>query len=193
MDARAFYTLTICGLDELDSHSSRGVTHVLSILDPGWPEPVAFSAFDAHSRITLRFHDAIEPGDEIVQPQLAHIEAILTFGREIRGDCAHLLIHCHAGISRSTAAMTMILAQASPRESEDAIVERLVRIRPKAWPNLRMIAFADELLDRGGRLIAAVAKLYAQQLAARPELVDAMRQGQRGREVDLGIGVQGMK
>jgi hypothetical protein len=37
----------------------------------------------------------------------------------------------------------------------------IVRIRPQAWPNLQMIAFADELLDRGGRLIAAVAKLYA--------------------------------
>ena len=31
--------LTICGLDELASHSTRGVTHVLSILDPDWPEP----------------------------------------------------------------------------------------------------------------------------------------------------------
>ena len=189
MDARAFHTLTICGLDELDRHRARGVTHVLSILDPDWPEPAAFSAFDAHSRITLRFHDAIEPGDKIVLPQFAHVEAILTFGREMRG---HLLIHCHAGISRSTAAMTMILAQASPRESEDAIVERLVRIRPQAWPNLQMITFADKLLDRGGRLIAAVAKLYAQQLAARPELADAMRQGQRGLEVDLGLGAQGL-
>ncbi len=55
-----------------------------------------------------------------------------------------------------------------------------------------MIAFADELLDRGGRLIAAVAKLYAQQLAARPELADAMRRGQRGREVDLGLSAQGL-
>ena len=190
MDARAFHTLTICGLDELHRHSARGVTHVLSILDPDWPEPAAFSAFEAHSRITLRFHDAIEPGDTIVLPKFAHVEAILTFGREMRGDCGHLLVHCHAGISRSTAAMTMILAQASPRESEDAIVERLVRIRPQAWPNLQMITFADELLDRGGRLIAAVAKLYAQQLAARPELGDAMRQGQRGREVDLGLSAQ---
>jgi len=41
MDARAFYTLTICGLDELDRHGARGVTHVLSILDPGWPAPAA--------------------------------------------------------------------------------------------------------------------------------------------------------
>lgn len=190
MDVCAFYTLTVCGLDELERHSSRGVTHVLSILDPGWPEPATFSAFDACSRMTLHFDDAIEAGDKIVLPQLAHIEAILTFGRELRGYGGHLLIHCHAGISRSTAAMAMILAQASPRESEDAIVERLMRIRPQAWPNLQMIAFADELLNRGGRLIAAVAKIYSQQLAARPELADAMRGARRGREVDLGLGAQ---
>jgi hypothetical protein len=82
--------------------------------------------------------------------------------------------------------------QALPRESEDAIVERLLRIRPQAWPNLQMIAFADELLGRSGRLIAAVAKLYARQLAARPELADVMRRGQRGREVDLGLSAQGL-
>jgi predicted protein tyrosine phosphatase len=192
MNAPAFSTLTICGLDELDRHSARGVTHVLSILDPDWPEPSAFSTFDAHSRITLRFHDAIEPADEIVLPQFAHVEAILTFGREMRGDRGHLLIHCHAGISRSTAATTMILAQALPRESEDAIVERLLRIRPQAWPNVLMIAVADELLGRSGRLIAAIAKLYARQLAARPELADVMRRGQRGREVDLGLSAQGL-
>jgi predicted protein tyrosine phosphatase len=110
----------------------------------------------------------------------------------MRGDRGHLLIHCHAGISRSTAATTMILAQALPRESEDAIVERLLRIRPQAWPNVLMIAVADELLGRSGRLIAAIAKLYARQLAARPELADVMRRGQRGREVDLGLSAQGL-
>ena len=31
--------LTICGLEELSHHSARGVTHVLSILDPDWAEP----------------------------------------------------------------------------------------------------------------------------------------------------------
>ena len=42
--------LTICGLSELEHHSARGVTHVLSILDPDWPEPEAFWAYDPHHR-----------------------------------------------------------------------------------------------------------------------------------------------
>ena len=72
-----FSVLTICGLEELDYHSAQGVSHVLSILDPDWPEPDAFRAFDPHLRTTLHFHDAIEPGPGIVLPQKADVEAIL--------------------------------------------------------------------------------------------------------------------
>lgn len=161
-----FSDMFICGLDELGCHSARGVSHVLSLLDPDWPEPTAFWAFDPHARATLHFHDAIEPAPDIVLPQRADVETILTFSGDLGDDLRHLLIHCHAGISRSTAAMAMILAQAFPHEAEDAIVDRLLRIRPQAWPNSRMIRFADELLGHGGRLSAAVNKVYARRLAA---------------------------
>jgi predicted protein tyrosine phosphatase len=181
-----FSALTICGLDELDLHSARGVTHVLSILDPGWPEPASFAAFDPHFRATLHFHDAIEAGPRIVLPQRADIETILAFGGDLGDDLGHLLIHCHAGISRSTAAMTMILAQAFPQEDERAIVDRLLQTRPQAWPNSRMIGFADDALGRGGRLTAAVADLYARRLETHPEVADDMRGLGRWREVEMG-------
>jgi predicted protein tyrosine phosphatase len=183
----AFSALTICGLDELDRHSGRGVTHVLSILDPGWPEPGAFQGFDPHFRATLRFHDAIEPAPGVVLPQKSDVDAILAFARDA-GDVRHLLIHCHAGISRSTAAMLMILAQAHPDESEDAVVDRLLEIRPQAWPNSRMIAVADELLGRDGRLNVAIARIYARRLAIAPDLAETMRRLNRAREVELGLG-----
>ncbi len=178
-------SLTVCGLDELDRHAGLGVTHVLSILDPDWPEPEAFLAFDPHFRATFRFHDAIEPAPGVVLPERADVEAILAFGREA-GDVSHLLIHCHAGISRSTAAMLMILADAHGNESEDDAAERLLAIRLQAWPNSRMIAFADELLGRDGRLTAAVSGIYARRLKAQPEFARLMRLGARGREVELG-------
>ena len=78
--------LTICGLEELGHHSSRGITHVLSILDPEWPEPDAFSAFDPHHRTTLKFHDVIVPGPGLVLPNFEHVEAILKFGNAIGDD-----------------------------------------------------------------------------------------------------------
>ena len=186
MKPAAFSTLTICGLDELDGHAARGVTHVLSILDPDWPEPEAFLAFDPHFRATLRFHDAIEPAPGVALPQMSDVEKILAFGRDA-GGIAHLLIHCHAGVSRSTAAMLMIVAQAHPDESEDLVADRLLAIRPQAWPNSRMIGFADELLGRAGRLLAAVSRIYACRLEAQPEFGEMMRRGARGREVDMGL------
>ena len=190
MNASAFSVLTICGLEELDAHSAVGVSHILSILDPEWPEPAAFRAFDPHLRTTLYFHDEIEPGPNIVLPEKADVETILAFGRDVGQDLRHLLIHCHAGISRSTAAMAMILAQAFPQLSEGAIVERLFAIRPQAWPNSRMIGFADELLGRDGRFMAAVTGVYARRLAGRPELAETMRRLDRAREVELGFAMK---
>jgi predicted protein tyrosine phosphatase len=81
----------------------------------------------------------------------------------------------------------MILAQAFPHDKEDAIVDRLIEIRPQSWPNSRMIAFADELLGRDGRLSVAIARIYARHLATHPELAEAMRQANRGKEVELGL------
>jgi predicted protein tyrosine phosphatase len=182
----SFPDFAICGLDELIGHQSRGVTHVLSILDPEWPDPEAFQAFDPHFRAILRFHDAIEPDRDILLPQKADVEAILTFGRDA-AEAGGLLIHCHAGISRSTAATLMILAQAHPHEAEKELAERLLQTRPQSWPNSRMITFADELLDRQGRLMAATAGIYAHQLVRRPELGETMRRLNRGREVELGL------
>jgi predicted protein tyrosine phosphatase len=186
MKPPSFPAFAICGLDELIGHQGRGVTHILSILDPEWPDPEAFLAYDPHFRATLRFHDAIEPDPDVLLPQKGDVEAILTFGRDA-AEAGALLIHCHAGISRSTAATLMILAQAHPHENENELADRLLQTRPQAWPNSRMITFADELLDRNGRLMAATAGIYTQQLARRPELGETMRRLNRGREVELGL------
>src|SRR5215218_7556939 len=91
--------LTICGLEELESHSARAVTHVLSILDPEWPDPQAFAAYDPHHRTILRFHDAIEPGRNVVLPQIGHVEAILGFGRALGDRKSTRLNSSHTVIS----------------------------------------------------------------------------------------------
>jgi hypothetical protein len=76
----------ICGLDQLDLHSASRVTHVLSILDPGFPEPDAFKAYGPHARTSLRFHDEIEPGPDRILPQANDIETILSLGRTMSED-----------------------------------------------------------------------------------------------------------
>jgi predicted protein tyrosine phosphatase len=134
----------------------------------------------------------IDPAPGLILPDIGHVEAVLAFGQTLAGDAAsaerHLLVHCHMGLSRSTAAMLTLLAQARPQEDAEELFNRLRMIRPQAWPNLRMVAFADDLLGRGGRLTAALGRHYARQLAARPDLAGPLRRAGRGREVDMGLG-----
>src|SRR6266702_5010232 len=143
------FRTTICGIDELGDNCELGVTHVLSILDPDAPEPPVFGSFGEHSRVELRFNDVIEELTDRVVPGVQHLQEILALGRDLTASLAtdaHLLVHCHAGVSRSTAAMMLILAQASPDRSGIEIIHDVLRIRSRAWPNLRIIELGDKLL-----------------------------------------------
>ena len=176
------FRLTVCGLDELGGHCEAEVTHVLSILDPGWPVPLEFGRYGEHARLELRFHDVIEEDPGMEPPLERHVAAVLDFGRTL-GAGDHLLVHCHAGVSRSTAAMTLILSQARPgRPAAEAIAE-VSRIRRQAWPNLRMIEMGDRLLGRGGEIIAAVRERYREVLAKKPYKAEDMIAAGRQREV----------
>jgi predicted protein tyrosine phosphatase len=180
------FRLTVCGLDEIAGHCETGVTHVLSILDPEAPVPPAFGIYNNHHRLELRFHDVIEEVPPMDAPQRVHVEQLLDFGRDLISDppeSAHLLVHCHAGVSRSTAAMLLILAEAQPATPAADLAAELLRIRAKAWPNLRILEFGDAMLGRQGTLITAAAALYRHQLEQRPHLADIMTDAGRGREV----------
>jgi len=178
------FRVTVCGVAELAGHSAVGVTHVLSLLDPGFPDPDAFGAFGEHERLDLRFHDITEerPGMQAVSRE--DVSALLRFGRDImREPEAHLLVHCHMGISRSTASMALILAQARPdRPALEALAE-VRRIRNRIWPNLRVIELGDGLLGRGGELVAAAIARYRHVIERRPDVAQTMTEMGRGREV----------
>ena len=178
------FGITICGIDELQGHGALGATHVLSILDPEFPVPEAFGEYGEHDRLELRFHDIIDPTPGMILPGPEHVEAILAFGRNLDADPqANLIVHCHAGISRSTASMALILAQAMPREPAEAILATVHGIREKAWPNLRLIELGDALLGRDGTLVEAAYLLYRLQIERRPHLAEYMDDGGRGREI----------
>ena len=182
------FRLSVCGIEELFGHCETGVSHVLSILDPEWPVPEAFGSYGEHAKLELRFHDIIEDTPGQTAPREGDVARILAFGRDLEGEpapVAHLLVHCHAGISRSTASMALLLAQARPAVPAERIMRGVLGIREKAWPNLRILEMGDALLGRGGALPAAAAELYRHQLRLRPHLAEAFRQAGRGREVDL--------
>ena len=178
------FQVTICGIDELECHCAGGITHVLSILDPGWPEPELLNRFSVDRRLRLRFHDVIESRPGWIAPERWDVDLLLAFSRDIaplRG--IHLLVHCHAGVSRSTAAATLVIAQARPDRSGEEILQEVVRLRPRAWPNLRILELGDEILGRGGEIVEAARAHYRRALDREPWLAEAMIDGGRGREV----------
>lgn len=184
--------LTVCGIEELPDQRVRNVTHVLSLLDPEYPELEVFHSYARHHRMTLRFHDIIATAPGRVMPKPEHIEAIFKFGSEFQAQqdpegSSHLLVHCHMGVSRSTAAMLSLMAQANPDESGESLFARLAVIRPQAWPNSQMIGFADEQLGRKGELNAALARHYGRQIKGRPDFVDWMTHLGRQAELDMAI------
>ncbi|WP_298263763.1 tyrosine phosphatase family protein [Acidocella sp.] len=180
------FKITICGLAELRQHRDARVSHVLSILDPEFPAPTAFADYGAHKRLELRFDDIIHEQEMLRAPQPAHVEALLKFGAGLeRVTEAHLLVHCHMGISRSTASTALLVAQAAPAMPPDEIFAALHKIRPQIWPNLRIIEMGDEKLGRNGTMVAALRQLYRRQIEADPNWVSEMRAGGRGREINL--------
>ena len=162
--ASAPLKLTICGIDELEHQCVPGVTHVLSILDPGWPEPEPIRNFDLNRRLKLHFHDVIEPMPGWIAPERWDVELLLAFGRKLNETVetalagpneTHLLVHCHAGVSRSTAAAILLLAQQQPSQAAHDIVGQVIRC------GRGMAKFADHrdgrrFLGRDGEIVASV-------------------------------------
>jgi predicted protein tyrosine phosphatase len=132
-------------------------THLLGILDPSAPEPAIYD-HDPHSRTTLllRFQDidAGQPDGPIAE----HAERIIAFADQVRSaharTPARLLVHCHAGISRSTASAYIALARDLGIDRAADAFRALLRITINPWPNRRLVSLADSALGAGGRLLA---------------------------------------
>jgi predicted protein tyrosine phosphatase len=176
------FRLSVCGKDEIDGYAHHGVTHILSLEDPRTPKETPPWFHGVHWQ--LHFHDVesieeaqVVDGTAVTEKQVA---AILRAGADClkasQGEPVHLLVHCLAGISRSTAACYAILAEVlGPGHAEQAL-EYVRRIRPEAFPNLLVVKHADRLLGRGGELLRALASLRSRWDEDSQPWVDILRQ-----------------
>jgi predicted protein tyrosine phosphatase len=162
----------VCGLNELTFCMRGTSTHVLSILDPKQPEPAELGSCRPDRLLRLRFHDAIEASPGVTLPTVDDVAAILAFGSRLGAETP--LVHCHFGISRSTAAMAILIAR-DPSLSGDEVFARLLRIRPRAWPNSLMVRHAEDLMAVRDRLMPALRRLYFHQLRRVPDIAQFMR------------------
>lgn len=73
-------------------------------------------------------------------------------------ESSRLLVHCHAGLSRSAAVAYLILGDRYGSGHEGQALGQVFRIRPFACPNMRVIELGDQLLGRRGAVIAALSR-----------------------------------
>lgn len=154
--------LTICSVHDLPLVSHRRPSHVIGVLDPDYSKP---KVLRSKNSLDLRFHDVINQQQQgLRSPTPFDIQRLLEFGAQLpdpKSQPTHLVVYCHAGISRSTAAVILLLAQAQKGQSANSFVARVRQIQPMALPNRLMVEIGDDLLKLKGQLISAVNKLYA--------------------------------
>ena len=126
---------------------------LLTLLSPGHPE-TDWRGLNCHRHVRLAFHDIVEPLPDLVAPDHDLIRAVLDFGRAHQPEHP-LLIHCWAGISRSSAATFAIACDRNPGFEREIAVE-LRRRAPSVTPNRLMVRLADDLLQADGRLVEAI-------------------------------------
>ena len=179
------HKVTICGIPELSQHCSTDVSHVLSIIDTHERVPPALEEFRDVDHELIRFDDVVAeyPGFEACT--LAHIVKVLEFGERVHAHPkGHVLVHCHAGISRSTAAAAILMTQHAPGQEEAAFL-KLLGLRKHGWPNTRMVEFADQLLKRDGALLRGLVAYRRALLEAKPHLGEVVRNIGRGHELPV--------
>ncbi|HSC60464.1 MAG TPA: protein-tyrosine phosphatase family protein [Rhizomicrobium sp.] len=145
-------------------------SHLVSLLDPEsmieTPEGVA-----RERHLRLGINDIAEPYEDLVVPEARHVAELLRF---VRGweQTAPLLIHCWAGISRSTAAAYIILCDRFGPFREKEIAKSLRARAPHASPNPLLVELADKALGRNGRMIMGADSIGRGTIVAEGEIVE---------------------
>jgi predicted protein tyrosine phosphatase len=116
------------------------------------------SGVDPAHHLRLTMNDIDRPAEGLIAPEPGHIHQLVAF-LQAWDRQSPLLVHCHAGISRSPAAAFIALCSLNPSLDEVELAQRLRASSPAAKPNRLLVRLADEILGRQGRMIAACAAL----------------------------------
>jgi predicted protein tyrosine phosphatase len=127
---------------------------VISLLDPGSPFPELGPAY-AERHLRLAFHDTNSPAPGVTLATAQHLAELVEF-LECWDAAECLLVHCRAGISRSTATAFVAACHRNPHASELEIATELRRVAPHARPNETLVRLADTVMGRGGRMSTAL-------------------------------------
>jgi predicted protein tyrosine phosphatase len=145
----------VCPLSRIaETVASSNASHLVTLINDGTPVTRPESIPEAN-HLFLGMNDIVEPMDGLVLPGAEHVERLVDF---VGGwhPVRPIVVHCYAGISRSTAAAFITLCALRP-DRDEADIARLMRAASRfATPNARLVEIGDALLGRNGRMVDAV-------------------------------------
>ena len=155
----------VCSLARLhNTVEETGARHIVTLLRIAdrvqRPECVL-----ADNHLILGMDDIIEPSDGYVHPGEEHVSRLIQFAQGWNRK-APMVIHCYAGISRSTAGAFVAACALNPARSEAKIAQAIRDGSATATPNMRIVTLADQLLGRRGRMIGAIQAIGTGRAAA---------------------------
>ena len=147
--------INVCSLRLIDDVVRKtGARHLVTLINVGTPvgRPTTIEE-DRH--LFIGVSDITEPMDGQIHPAEEHVTKLLNFARNWDRR-EPIIVHCYAGVSRSTAAAFIIACALLPERPEQEIARAIRDASPTATPNRRLVAVADAMLGRDGRMIAAI-------------------------------------
>ncbi|MDO9474945.1 MAG: hypothetical protein Q7J28_18030 [Caulobacter sp.] len=149
-------TLIVSPLRDVDTVVRfKKPSHLITLLDPHMMGdcPRGFRP-DRHLKIAV--DDVWEPQTGKILPAEDVVEDVLAFGKTWTGK-SPMLVHCWAGVSRSTATAFILACQRLPEIEEAKIAQALRKASASATPNPLLVRLADDIMGRKGRMVDAVA------------------------------------
>jgi len=147
--------LHVCSLAALpDTVQVTGASHVITVM-ADVSKVLRPPSIRECNHLVISMDDITEAADGFTAPALEHVERVLDFGRGW-DRAAPMVIHCYAGISRSTASAFAVACALNPNRSELEIAQHIRSASPFAHPNRLIVTHADRLLGRDGRMLRAL-------------------------------------
>ena len=147
--------LHVCSLAALpETVRATGASHILTVMANVDQVQRPASVLETnHLRVSM--DDITEQMDGFVAPSDQHIERVLNFVRSWDRS-APMVVHCYAGISRSTASAFAAACMLNPHRDEIEIARQIRARSPIASPNRLIVSLADRALGRKGRMLRAL-------------------------------------
>jgi predicted protein tyrosine phosphatase len=132
----------------------HGAQRAISILSPEMQHP-HFASLAEGQHLRLTFHDVAHASVGLEAPTHKDAERLIAF-ISAWDQQAPMLIHCWAGISRSTASAYVALCLLRAQDDELMLARELRAASPSATPNRMIVSQVDDILGRNGRMVKAV-------------------------------------